>query len=58
MGKVAKSKWELYTKVTKEPVSGRGYYCQDCKREVAYPEAIYNDNRCEQCHTYSERRPV
>ena len=49
---------ELNTKVTKGPVSGRGYYCQDCKRQVAYPEAIYNDNRCEQCHTYSERRPV
>ena len=32
------------------PVSGRDYYCADCKRQVAYPETLYNDNRCESCH--------
>ena len=31
-------------------VSGRDYYCQDCKRLVAYPEVLYRDDRCEGCH--------
>ena len=34
----------------KGPVSGSTYYCQDCNREVAYPDVLYNDNRCESCH--------
>ena len=31
-------------------VSGKVYYCQDCKRQVAYPETLYRDERCENCH--------
>jgi hypothetical protein len=34
----------------KGPVKGRDYHCVDCKRQVAYPETLYNDNRCESCH--------
>ena len=34
----------------KGPVQGQDYYCADCKRQVAYPETLYNDNRCEGCH--------
>ncbi len=29
---------------------GTVYYCCDCEREVAYPETLYQDGRCEQCH--------
>ena len=32
------------------PVKGLDYFCVDCKRQVAYPETLYNDNRCESCH--------
>ena len=32
------------------PVQDRKYYCQDCKRQVVFPETFYNDNRCESCH--------
>ena len=31
-------------------VSEGGYFCADCKRQVAYPETLYNDGLCEQCH--------
>ena len=34
----------------KGPVQGRDYFCRDCKRQVAFPETLYNDNRCESCH--------
>ena len=27
------------------------YRCQDCERMVNYPEILYRDNRCEECHT-------
>ena len=39
----------------KGPVSGRNYYCVDCKRQVAYPETLYNDNRCAGCHQAAVR---
>ena len=29
---------------------GTVYYCTDCEREVAYPETLYRDGRCESCH--------
>ena len=29
---------------------GAEYRCVDCGREVAYPETLHNDARCEECH--------
>ena len=29
---------------------GLDYRCADCGREVAYPETLYGDGRCEGCH--------
>lgn len=29
---------------------GKVYKCADCGREVAYPETLYRDGRCEECH--------
>lgn len=26
------------------------YRCRDCAREVAYPETLYEGDRCESCH--------
>ena len=26
------------------------YRCEDCDRRVDYPETLYEDGRCEQCH--------
>lgn len=26
------------------------YHCQECKREVGYPEILYEDSLCEACH--------
>ena len=26
------------------------YRCAVCNREVYYPEVLYNDGRCEECH--------
>ena len=26
------------------------YRCAVCRREVHYPESLYNDGRCEGCH--------
>ena len=37
----------------KGPVSGRIYRCADCGREVYYPEILYRDDRCEECHQRS-----
>ena len=31
-------------------VSGRNYYCRDCRRQMAYPEVLYQGDRCEKCH--------
>ena len=28
----------------------REYRCSECGREVNYPETLYNDNRCSECH--------
>ena len=28
----------------------REYRCSDCGREVGYPETLYRDGRCEDCH--------
>ena len=33
-----------------EQESGAEYRCTHCRQEVAYPEALYNNSRCEQCH--------
>ena len=29
---------------------GKVYRCSECQREVAYPETLYRDGRCEDCH--------
>ena len=29
---------------------GAEYHCAACHREVHYPETLYNDGRCEECH--------
>ena len=34
----------------KGPVKARDYFCVDCERQVAYPETLYRDGRCENCH--------
>ena len=28
----------------------REYRCSDCRREVNYPETLYAENRCSECH--------
>ena len=33
-----------------EKEGGKVYTCADCGREVAYPETLYRDGRCEDCH--------
>ena len=33
-----------------EKNGGKTYQCADCEREVAYPETLYLDGRCEDCH--------
>ena len=32
------------------PVSGKVYHCADCGREVNYPDILYRDGCCEDCH--------
>ena len=27
------------------------YKCGECERVVAFPEVLYKDGKCEQCHT-------
>ena len=39
----ADHKWQY----EKDP--GRVYKCAECGREVAYPETLYRDGRCESC---------
>ncbi len=34
----------------KGPVKAQDYFCRDCKRQVAYPETLYRDGRCNDCH--------
>ena len=34
----------------KGPVKERDYFCRDCKRQVAWPETLHDDDRCESCH--------
>ena len=31
-------------------IAERDYFCVDCERQVAYPETLYRDGRCEECH--------
>ena len=33
-----------------EKDGGTVYRCVECGREVSYPETLYNDDRCEECH--------
>ncbi len=40
------------------PVSGREYFCVECDRQVAYPETLYQDGKCEQCHNKPSAEPV
>ena len=40
----ADHKWEY------ENEDGKAYQCAVCEREVAYPETLYRDGRCENCH--------
>ena len=35
----------------KGPFKPKDYFCEACKRQVAFPETLYNDGLCEQCHT-------
>ena len=30
------------------------YRCVDCKRAVYYPEILYRDGRCEECHHHNQ----
>ncbi len=32
-------------------VDSRESRCSDCGREVYYPEVLYRDNRCSECHS-------
>ena len=34
----------------KGPVKAHDYFCRDCNRQVAFPDTLYNDHRCESCH--------
>ena len=34
----------------KGPVSSKLFFCADCKRQVAFPETLYDDGLCEECH--------
>ena len=34
-----------------EQDGGTEYRCARCNREVHYPETLYNDGYCEECHT-------
>ena len=38
------------TPPTQRPVSGGAYFCRDFKRQLKYPEILYDDNRCERSH--------
>ena len=29
----------------------REYRCEDCGRQVCYPETLYDDGKCPDCHT-------
>ena len=40
-------KWEYLEAGPEGPV----YRCADCEREVNYPDTLYQDGRCESCHT-------
>ena len=31
-------------------ITEREYRCRDCGRAVNYPETLYDDNRCSECH--------
>ena len=33
-----------------EKDGGAVYRCTECSREVGYPETLYNDDSCEECH--------
>ena len=33
-----------------EQIKEREYGCRGCEREVNYPETLYNDGRCPECH--------
>ncbi len=33
-----------------EQDGGKVYRCLDCLREVNYPETLYRDGQCEECH--------
>ena len=34
----------------KGSVSNKLFFCEDCKRQVAFPETLYDNGRCEECH--------
>lgn len=31
-------------------VAAREYFCRDCQRQVVYPDTLYRDGRCKDCH--------
>ena len=33
------------------PVDNKLFFCADCKRQVAFPETLYDDGRCEECYS-------
>ena len=34
-----------------KPIKGKVYTCAQCKRPVHYPDTLYNDGQCSECHT-------
>ena len=40
----------------KGPVVNKLYYCKECRRQVAWPETLYRDGRCEQCRPKTPAR--
>ena len=34
-----------------EDTFGNDYHCKQCGRQVSYPETLYEDGICQDCHT-------
>ena len=40
----------MFTTPPSAAIDDRESRCSDCGREVYYPEVLYRDNRCSECH--------
>ena len=40
----------LFRTPSQTELEEREYRCSECGRGVYYPETLYNDNRCSECH--------